>query len=65
MKQVETVTPWQCTDAEAAVAVRDYITAHPGADATDVAEALRLPIRRAFEVCDALVASGEIEEGQA
>jgi len=62
---METVTPWQCTDAEAAVAVRDYITAHPGAYATDVADALRLPILRAFEICDALVASGEIEEGQA
>lgn len=62
---METVTPWQCTDAEATVAVRDYIAAHPGAYATDVADALRLPIRRAFEIADALVASGEIEEGQA
>lgn len=61
---METVTPWQCTDAEAKVAVRDYIAAHPGAYATDVADALRLPIRRAFEVCDALVASDEIEEGE-
>ena len=62
---METVTPWQCTDAEAAVAVRDYIAAHPGAYASDVADALRLPIRRAFEIADALVVSGEIEEGQA
>jgi hypothetical protein len=63
-ESVETVTPWQCTDEEAAVAVRDYIAAHPGAYATDIAEALRLPIMRTFKVCDALVESGEIEEGE-
>lgn len=61
---METVTPWQCTDEEGKAAVLAYIAAHPGAYATDVAEALHLPIRRAFEVCDALVASGEIEEGE-
>ena len=61
---METVTPWQCTDEEGKAAVLAYITEHPGADTSDVAEALHLPIKRAFEFTDALVASGEIVEGE-
>jgi hypothetical protein len=58
--RVEEVIPSALSDEEARTAVLDYIRNHPGADACDIAEALRLPMRRAFAIADALIAEGEI-----
>jgi hypothetical protein len=57
------VVPWECTDAEASAAILDYITKHPGAFATDIADALNIPIIRTFDLVDRLVAEGSVEEG--
>lgn len=59
--RVEQVVPSSLTDEEAREAVLQFIEEHPGADACDIADALSLPMRRAFAIADALIDEGEIE----
>lgn len=58
--EVEEVASAQLTDEEARDAVLHFVKSHPGAYASDVADALSLPIRRAFAVVDALISEGKI-----
>lgn len=58
---VEEVTPQSLSDEQAREAVLAYIDRNPGADASESAEALRLPMRRTFAIADALIAEGKIE----
>jgi len=57
----EEVAACKLTDEQARSAVQDYVRLNPGADACDIAEALRMPMRRAFAIADALIAEGKIE----
>lgn len=61
-KPVEVVIPWQPTDEEGKAAVLEFFEQHPGADTSDAADTLRLPIKRAFDFTDALVAEGKLSE---
>jgi DNA-binding IclR family transcriptional regulator len=49
------------SDEEAQDAVLQFVQSHTGADACDIADALNLPIRRAFTIVDALIEAGKLE----
>ena len=58
---VAEVVPADLSDREAREAVMAFVERHPGADACDIADALDLPMRRAFAIADALIDEGKIE----
>jgi len=59
--RVEEVIPCEMSDEEARDAVLHFVRSHIGADACDVADALNLPMRRAFAIVDALIEAGKLE----
>lgn len=59
--RIEEVIPSAMSDEEAQDAVLQFVQSHTGADACDIADALNLPIRRAFTIVDALIEAGKLE----
>lgn len=48
-------------DADLLVAIREYVVNHPGVDAEDVARKFSVPLARAINLTDYLLAKGLID----